>query len=303
LSLFLKKEWILPVEISRGMLKKIFNFSWPAIPGGIAGYIVNWIDVIVIKMYLDMTLVGLYSVAYGIYNYLMAVPLMGINLVSLVLTAFLVRKREDLIAVYVKRFIPQAIFLWSFFVSIIMIISGSLFDIWVGPQYRSAVPPFIVLAIGLIFRSITCAYAPIYTAYIMPKRYHLTNIFIALLNLTADLILIPRYGIMGAAIATTSAFFVSSILLLLMANYKLKIVQLSPLLYSIPAVLCGLISLFIDNFQGRLIFFVLIFSITVIIARKNRLIERKDAVILESIKMPPGLKRFITKFIYVFAFE
>jgi len=178
-----------------------------------------------------------------------------------------------------------------------------VFDLWVGPQYRSAVPPFILLGMGLVFRGIACAYTPIYIAYIMPKRYHLVSIFIALLNLMGDFILIPRYGMMGAAIATTSAFFVSSIFLLLMANYKLKIVHMSPLLYTIPTVLCGAISLLINNLLSRLMLFILIFSITAIIARKSRLFKKKDAMILEFIKMPMAMKKFIAKVIYIFAFE
>jgi O-antigen/teichoic acid export membrane protein len=303
LLLLLKREWIFPVETSKAMIKKIFNFSWPALPGGVAGYVVSWIDIIVIKIYLNTAVVGLYSVAYSIYNYLIAVPLVGVNLISLVLTAFLVKKREGLIMVYVKRFIPQAIFLWSLFVSIIMILSGPVFEVWVGPQYRPAVPPFILLAIGLVFRGIACAYTPIYTAYIMPKRYHLTGIFIALLNLVGDLIFIPRYGMVGAAIATTSAFFISSMFLLLMANHKLKIVHISPLLYSIPAVLCGFISLLINNFLNRLMLFILVFFITAIIARKSRLFEKKDVMMLEPVKMPSGLKKVIAKFICAFAFE
>lgn len=302
LFLLLKKGWVLPVETSKEMIKKVFNFSWPALPGGMAGYIVNWVDVIVIKIYLDITLVGLYSVSYSIYNYLMALPLMGINLISLMLTAFLVRKREDLVLLYVKRFIPQAVFLWSFFVSFIMIMSGFLLELWAGPQYRAAVPSFILLAIGLVFRGITCAYTPIYTAYIMPKRYHTVNIFIAFFNLAGDFIFIPRYGIIGAAISTTLAFFISSIFLLVMANRKLKITLISPLLYTIPAIICGLISLLMNNFSIKLVFFILIFSITILIPRKNKLFRKEDTMVLEPIKMPAGFKKIITRIIHGLTF-
>jgi len=245
--------------------------------------------------------VGVYSVAYGIYNYLMTIPLLGINLVSLMLTSFLVREREDLIIRYVKRFIPQIIFFWSFFVSLIIVFSEPIFGIWAGKKYELAIFPFIILAIGLVYRGITCAYTPIYSVYLMPRRYHATNIFIALLNLIGDFVLIPRYGMMGAAVSTTGAFFISSLMFLIMANHKLKIVNFSPIFYSIPSVACLIISLSIDNLITRLFFFGLIFLISIIMARRYQLFKKEELTMLEPVKMPLILKRVITKIVSTFS--
>ncbi len=301
LFVLFEKKLIFPIEISKTTLKKIFHFAWPALGGGAGGYVVNWIDIIVIKMYLTVFFVGVYSVAYGIYNYLMTIPLLGINLVSLMLTSFLVREREDLIIRYVKRFIPQIIFFWSFFVSLIIVFSEPIFGIWAGKKYELAIFPFIILAIGLVYRGITCAYTPIYSVYLMPRRYHATNIFIALLNLIGDFVLIPRYGMMGAAVSTTGAFFISSLMFLIMANHKLKIVNFSPIFYSIPSVACLIISLSIDNLITRLFFFGLIFLISIIMARRYQLFKKEELTMLEPVKMPLILKRVITKIVSTFS--
>jgi len=299
LFILFEKKIIIPIKISITTLKKIFHFSWPALFGGASGYVVNWIDIIVIKMYLTVFSVGVYSVAYGIYNYLMTAPLLWVNLVSLMLTGFLVRKREDLIIRYVKRLIPQLIFFWSLFVSLIMVLSEPIFSIWVGKKYELAVYPFIILTAGLVFRGITCAYTPLYSVYLMPKRYHITNIFIALINLMGDFILIPHYGIIGAAISTTGAFFISSLIFLIMANYKLKIVNFSPIFCSIPVVACFIISLLVDNSVARLVFFGLIFLISIVIARRYQLFKKEDITMLEPVKMPSIFKKVITKVVYV----
>ena len=55
LSLFLIPFRVLsPIKIDRRMLGEVFSFSYPLMVGNLAAYVVNWIDVIVIKHFFSL---------------------------------------------------------------------------------------------------------------------------------------------------------------------------------------------------------------------------------------------------------
>ena len=71
LSLFLiPLRFYHPVKTDRRMLREVLSFSYPLMIGNLAAYIVNWIDVIVIKHYFSMSEVGGYQLAYNMFNLL-----------------------------------------------------------------------------------------------------------------------------------------------------------------------------------------------------------------------------------------
>src|SRR4030042_5127803 len=94
LSFFLIPHRVLsPVKTDRRMLREVFSFSYPMMIGNLAAYVVNWVDVIVIKHYFSMSDVGGYQLAYSMFNLLTGLLSSITILITPILVSFLAAKR------------------------------------------------------------------------------------------------------------------------------------------------------------------------------------------------------------------
>lgn len=90
-----------------------------------------------------------------------------------------------------------------------------------GPQYVDAYPLMFVLAIGFLARA---SIGPGERFLNMLGEQKICAVIVAIafaINLAVGLVLIPHYGIMGAAISTTAAFIVESALIFAAAKKRL----------------------------------------------------------------------------------
>ena len=60
----IKRENFFPIIFDKKIIIKMFSFSYPLVFGSASAYVVNWIDVIVIEKYLNISDVGLYTLSY-----------------------------------------------------------------------------------------------------------------------------------------------------------------------------------------------------------------------------------------------
>ena len=89
-------------------------YSWPLIFSLLSGYIMDWIDLIIIRHYFAFAEVGIYQAAYRIF-FLLSNSLSAITTVFFpVLVATLLQGKNKLIKdFYIGRLIPQVTLLWG----------------------------------------------------------------------------------------------------------------------------------------------------------------------------------------------
>jgi O-antigen/teichoic acid export membrane protein len=80
------------------------------------------------------------------------------------------------------------------------------------PAYLPALPALFVLLPGVVALSTTKIVYGYVTGIRMPAITSYVNIFAFVLNIVANLILIPRYGIVGASAASLISYTTSSVL-------------------------------------------------------------------------------------------
>jgi O-antigen/teichoic acid export membrane protein len=88
-----------------------------------------------------------------------------------------------------------------------------------GPEFVAGYPVMVVLSIGLLIRALA---GPLQGLLVVTGRQNVAAFALAVtvvINITLNILLIPKYGLMGAAIATSIAFGVES-LLFLVANHR-----------------------------------------------------------------------------------
>jgi O-antigen/teichoic acid export membrane protein len=116
---------------------------------------------------------------------------------------------------------------WTFWPSVAMVglllIAGKLLLALVGATFVAGYPILFVLSIGLLFRA---SIGPAETLLIMAGQQGISAaVYTAtfFLNVALNMFLIPRYGLLGAAAATSSALAAESLALYVIAYTRLGI--------------------------------------------------------------------------------
>jgi O-antigen/teichoic acid export membrane protein len=201
---------------------------------------------------------------------------------------------------------------WVFMLNIILFSIFVLFPkeiitILFGTEYSIAAPALVILSMGLFLN-----YSFILTNYIPTvanrTKLELLNISSgAILNIILNIILIPKYGIMGAAVATSISFLLTSILYFIEG---LWIIKINPLKFNYLKIIISILitSLLIkyisqnfinvDNIINLLIISILFVILYFVLLILTRSFEKENKNILSKIMRKTGLKiQFIERFL------
>lgn len=123
-----------------------------------------------------------------------------------------------------EQFARQSI-AWTFWPSVagtIVILAAGKPILWLfGSGFEAAYPVMFVVATGLLARAVVGPLERLLNVTGHQGTCAWIYFFAFLLNLGLNLVLIPTYGIMGAGVATASAYLVESFLLAVVVNRKL----------------------------------------------------------------------------------
>jgi O-antigen/teichoic acid export membrane protein len=209
-----------------GLTKILFVFVFPLIVGGLLSSSVDVIDRFIIDHFLGKGEVGIYSFSYRI------ALVMNIFVLSLrsAWTPYSIRLYNEgnytsefgksftkIIAVCLLIFLMVSMFiddLFNFHLN-----GFYLFD----PAYRSGIIIIPVVLASYILSAIVTYYS-VYP-YVSGKSIHflVSDLIAFVINIALNFILIPLYGIMGAAVATLFSYLGAAAYLLLISEKKIKI--------------------------------------------------------------------------------
>ena len=292
-------KYFSPLIILKSRIYQIVKYSWPLIFGAASAFIVGWIDLIVIKMYLSTANVGIYSLAYQGATFLLALVMSIIALTFPLITSLRTTDRIDLIKQYLDDLIPQGVLVWSIFLSGVIAVSGIFFPLVFGKSYQLAVVPFMILLIWISFSAIGCFYSGVMSAFDMIPMMTALGILVSVLNVAGDFLLIPKIGIVGAAIATTISISVGHVLRIPVTN---KCKKLGSNLHRYLACVCAapaLITLIgcllFTNPASQIAIFIFVSLSSIMVAKKTGLFKKETLDFIDFIDMPDFLKKGIIK--------
>lgn len=194
------------ISYSHEKAKEILKFGYPLIISGFASFYLQYSDRYFIKVYSDLTQVGLYGISYKlgfIFTMFLFEPFFKIWDVQ----QFEIYKKKNAREIFQRTFSAISFILISGFL-VMSVFSRDFFRIVAAPEYESAyiIVPIILLAFlfrpwsGLVNLGILIEEKTIYTAIGTYLSAIIITIFCVLL--------IPDLGGLGAAIATLIAFIV-----------------------------------------------------------------------------------------------
>lgn len=201
---------LIPLELNKGTLKKMFNYSKWVMVGGTAVYFVNWGDNLVLRYFVSLDHIGVYNLGYSAFKGL----LMLISTTGGYFLPFITQNIDnpDKIEKYLHNKRPKIILLWALCVLALYFIIPYLFNILYGKEYSGSATVTRILLLATLFAAYWRFYDPIFNAMERYRFTQIANVFFVILNLSLDVIFVIYYGYIGAAIATMISYGVMSII-------------------------------------------------------------------------------------------
>ncbi|NJD98891.1 flippase [Thermococcus sp. LS1] len=224
--------------------KKLTLFSIPLMFSGILNFLMTWTDTLMLGYYKSSEVVGIYNAAAPLARlipiFLASTSVLYVPIAS---RLYAQEKLKELGRTY------QILTKWTFLLTLPLFSMMFLFPEAViyflfGAKYVSAAPALQILALGFMFHTFLGLNGLSLVVIGQPKLNMIGDTFAVISNVLLNVLLIPEYGIVGAAIATAVSYFVANVFRSLWLYQRTKIHPFSwnyvkPLVISF--VLLGLI--------------------------------------------------------------
>jgi O-antigen/teichoic acid export membrane protein len=265
---YLKKNYISVFD--RKLVKKISEFSFPLIAAGLLSAAVVVIDRFIINNFLGKKEVGIYSFSYRIAM-IMNIFVVSLRNAWIPYSINLYRSGE-----YSKSFgksftkiIAAGLFIFLFISMFIDDLFGfhintlHLFDL----NYKSGIVIIPLILFSYLLNGVVNYYS-VYP-YISGKSIHFlfSDIVALALNLIFNLLLIPLYGIVGAAVATFISYLGSTVYMLILSSKKMKIYY-EPVKLTVLFLFAGIIY-FISKWFNIIYVDIVLFLTVIIFIKKT----------------------------------
>lgn len=182
--------------------REILFFSLPLFLGSVSIVFLTWTDTLFIGVFQNATWSGIYNAALPLAGMIFVIQKAFGGLVMPMVTEMHVKNNKEQIARLYKN-VTNWIFYAGFpFLLILTLFSGNALNFVFGPDYVPGAVALSILTLGYFINSILSNSGPILIAMKKTKVISFNRTLAAVLNIILNFILIPIYGIMGAAAAT-----------------------------------------------------------------------------------------------------
>ncbi|MBC2856169.1 oligosaccharide flippase family protein [Cetobacterium sp. 2A] len=190
-------------KFSKKRLKEILEYTIPLIPTATVWWIMNLSDRLILKYYHGGEVVGYYAVANK-FPILIA-TIFGIFFISWQMSAIDEHAKENFEEFYNNLFKMISGILNLCNIGLILVIYPVM-KILVSDNYFDSWKLVPILSLGIIYSNLASFIGVNYVAFKKTKGALYTAGFGALVNVVLNFILIPKYSVLGACIATMVAY-------------------------------------------------------------------------------------------------
>jgi len=207
LTAYLMTRW-LPLKPIFTTMKRIVRESLPFAASELLALAAMRIDVLIIAFLLGENAVGLYSPAVGLVNAMFLIPATVYNVIVPVLSNLFVRQPQQA-WLTAKRSLGLLLVL-GVGLTIAVFISAGFFTQILGPSYANSRVILQLLSLILTLHSLIFGLVAILVATGQQGKRALVQVITVAVNIVLNFLLIPRFGVQGAA----SVYIITEIILL-----------------------------------------------------------------------------------------
>ena len=282
--------------------KQLIPFSLPLMLIGILGMALAWTDTIFIGIFKSNADVGIYNVAYIIASALMIIWLSFGDIFYPIISELYAKKAKDAIR---KTF--ETVSRWIFIITlpvfiIVLMFSSLVIPVIFGQSYQRAVLPLSILVVGYFLITIFGLAEYGLRTFKKTKFLGALTLAVFLVNVLLNVILIPIWGIVGAAIATTFSLLILSLVQMLYFKKLLKFSYNKTLYFKgiSSGIIASIIFFYsIKLFETSIYFLVLALTVYMILYLILLIIfksfSEEDIIVMEAVERRIGIKLTVIK--------
>lgn len=198
-------DWRFDKSVALSLLKD----SWPLMLSGIVVNIYMKIDQVMIKHFLGATEVGLYAVAARLVEAWYFIP----TILSASLSPAVINAHKKSLKLFNQRLVRlYSFYTWlSIIITLFMVTSASfLITLLFGEAYSGGVATLQIYALSTIATFVGMSTSQYLIAKNLTKISFYRTLIGMIVNVLLNIILIPRYGIEGAAVATVLSYGIAT---------------------------------------------------------------------------------------------
>lgn len=280
-------------------MRELLSYSLPLFLGGIMGVIVGWSDTLFLGYFKTSIDVGIYNAALPTANLLLVIPSTFLTLFLPIITGLCATKKF----VEIKK-IYKTVTRWVFYINfpvflLMVFFSKQVLNILFGLAYVPGYLALSILSFGFLVHTFFTTSGGILKALGRTEMLLFISIIATILSVFLNVMLIPKYGSAGAAVATSSSFFISAILAGTIVWFYNRMNLLSKGL--LKSLCAGVLSIVFINYTARFFFtafpiYLLVFLSTLFMVLYGILLllfrgfEREDMEMLRAIEKRFGIK-------------
>lgn len=284
------------LQSGRGVLPEMIRYSLPFTVTGLASFVYRSIDIFLILYLLNSRAVGIYGVAYA-FAQLIGMFSTAFSYLSTPVSSQLENEGRVREAVALQETMARWIIIATTAALVPMVLFAADFlRLIYRPAYATGAITLIILVFGFAIKNVLQTHGPILEALGKSKLAAFNTSIAAAVNLLVNLALIPRYGIEGAALATTISFVVLGALPTVEVWYYTRSTSVSkrvifPVLVAVPlTIVAVLVSQAIPRSLlwvfGASAVFALSYAVTVVVAIG---FTQEDVMVVRSIEDKYGI--------------
>jgi O-antigen/teichoic acid export membrane protein len=237
-------KFVKPVfEIDLRFWKKIFKPSISFALAGIFGSLFFSIDTVMLSLMKGDDMAGLYSAAYNLLAALIFIPSIFMNAAFPTFCNLYKSSNESFIAGYEKSF--KYLFILTLPIVVGTVILADKFILLIyGTEFQNSIMVLRILMWGFLFLSLTSISGVVLNS--MGKEFTSMKAVVisAGLNVLLNLLLIPKYGLIGASLASVIALFLFFILNLYVVSKYLFVLNFFSITVK-PLFSCMIMAIFL----------------------------------------------------------
>jgi len=276
---------------SQYLNKELLLYSFPLLLTSVFPLIFNWFDSIMLGYFKDVSTVGIYNAAMPTAQLLYLIPYSLSGLFIPVLTKLYSQNKQFLFN-RIYQILNKWILLLNLLIfGLFLLFSKTILSVF-GQEYIQASTVLIILSIGFILNYSLINSTHLFMIHKKSKVILINSLIVSILSIILNIILIPPYGIVGAAIATAITQIILRGLFIIESYILFKLNPFS--LRNIPVMLSFLVTLLVFYFITKIsypqniyysipyaISFALVYLLLLFITRS---FEKEDKMILRTIK-------------------
>ena len=191
-------------SVSLGRLKEMLRYCAPLVPTTLLWLVTSISDRFIITYFHGEAMNGINTVAYKIPTIITTVFTMFSQAWNM--SAIQENGSEGREDFYTSVFSFNQSFMYCLAAGVLLI-NRPLTYIWVNPNYHEAMLYSPILTVATVFTCFNVFLGSVYIAEKKTRRSFATSLAAGIINIVLNFLLIPRFGIYGAAGATLAAYF------------------------------------------------------------------------------------------------